>query len=134
MKIPFQNLWGNIATRMLAFGAEGDDAKVVSSSTPLPVRDPDADKFTETFALATANTAATPATLYGGTYIVEAVSGAWGTITLRKRGPDGVTMVTAYTFSANGVYGDFKVGPGAIVDVALTSTTGAYVTISRVRA
>lgn len=103
--------------------------KVVSPSTPLPVAGRQ-----ELVTLATANAASAPATLYGGTYVLNQACSAYGTLTLRYRSPDGVTMLSLSSKTApdSGGGTTLQFGSGQVVDVALANTTGCYATLSRV--
>lgn len=102
--------------------------KVASPATPLPVAGRQ-----ESVALATANTAAVPATLYGGSYILTQACTAYGSVALRYRAPDG-TMLTLATKIVGDTGGGtvFQFGTSQVVDVLLTGTTGCTVTLSRI--
>jgi hypothetical protein len=83
--------------------------------------------------LATANAPSGPATLYGGNYILTQLCTGYGSVALRYRAPDGATMVTLTTKSSPDTAGTLlQFGSGQVVDVALTSTTGCNVILSRV--
>jgi hypothetical protein len=112
----------------VAFTDVDGSTKVASSATPLPVAGRQ-----ESVALATANTASAPVTLYGGTYILTQACTAYGSVALRYRAPDG-TMLTLATKIAgdSGGGSTFQFGTAQIVDVLLTGTTGCNVTLSRI--
>ncbi len=102
-----------------------------TASAPLPVL---TINRTETFQLATANTASAPVTLIGGNYAFTQSCTAYGSIALRYRGPDGATMTTMLSKTAadsgGGTIAAF--GTGAIVDVSLSGTTGCNATLARI--
>ncbi len=103
----------------------------ITASAPLPVL---TINRTETFQLATANTASAPVTLFGGSYVFTQNCTAYGTVTLRYRGPDGATMTAMLSKTAadssGGTIASF--GTGAIVDVSLSGTTGCSATLARI--
>lgn len=83
--------------------------------------------------LATANAPSGPATLYGGNYILTQLCTGYGSVALRYRAPDGATMVTLTTKSGPDAAGTLlQFGSGQVVDVALASTTGCNVILSRI--
>ncbi|WP_343528769.1 hypothetical protein [Sphingomonas sp.] len=90
--------------------------------------------FREAFQLASGNTASSPATLFGGAYVLTQGCTTYGTVTLRYRGPDGVTMIGMVSKTAADSGGGTVVsfGGGAIVDVSLSGTAGCNVALSRV--
>jgi hypothetical protein len=111
-----------------AFTDGAGKTRGVTPSTPLPV----AGKQ-ESFALATANAAAPPSTLYGGTYMMTQGCTAYGQVALRYLAADGSTMTTMLTKTAAETGGTaVQFGTGAIVDVALSGTTGCNVTLARI--
>ncbi len=103
----------------------------ITPSAPLPVL---TTNRTETIQLATANTAAAPVTLIGGSYVFTQGCATYGTVTLRYRGPDGATMTAMLSKTAadsgGGTIASF--GTGAIVDVTLSGTTGCNATLARI--
>ena len=105
------------------------DGKPIDLTNPLPVTGRQ-----ELVTLATANTAAPAATLYGGSYILNQACSAYGSVTLRYRSPDGATMLPLTTKSApdSGGGSTIQFGTAQVVDVALSGTTGCNVTLSRV--
>ncbi len=113
----------------VAFKAADGSTNVASPTTPLPVA-----TRVEAFQLATANTAAPPVALVGGSYIWAQGCTGYGSVALRYRGPDGATMVTMVTKTAADSAGGtlVQLGGGAIVDVALSGTTGCSVSLTRV--
>lgn len=113
----------------VAFADTDGSTKIASPATPLPVAGRQ-----EMVTLATANTAAPAATLYGGTYILNQACSAYGSVTLRYRSPDGATMLPLTTKSApdSGGGSTIQFGSAQVVDVTLTGTTGCNVTLSRV--
>lgn len=83
--------------------------------------------------LAAANTALPAVPLSGGTYVLTQLCTAYGSVALRYRAPDGVTMVTLLTRVAPDAAGTVvQFGSGAIVDVLLTGATGCNATLSRI--
>ncbi|QPT09724.1 hypothetical protein [Sphingomonas paucimobilis] len=83
--------------------------------------------------LATSNTAAPAATVFGGTYILTQACSAYGAVVLRYRGPDGTTMIALLIKTSAEAGGTtVQLGSKQVVDVALTSTTGCNVTLARV--
>lgn len=102
-----------------------------TASAPLPVL---TINRAETFQLATANTPSAPVTLVGGSYILAQSCAAYGSVSLRYRGPDGGAMVAMVTKTAADSAGGtlVQLGGGAIVDVSLSGTTGCNVSLTRV--
>lgn len=102
-----------------------------TASAPLPVL---TINRTEAFQLATANTATAPVTLIGGAYVFTQTCSGYGSVTLRYRGPDGATMTSMLSKTAADTAGGTiaSFGNGAIVDVALSGTTGCNVTLARI--
>lgn len=112
----------------VAYADTDGSTKITSPATPLPV----AGKQ-EAVALVSANTATAPATLYGGTYVLNQLCTAYGTVALRYRGPDGATMLPLIMKAAADTAGTaVQFGSGQVVDVALSGTTGCNVTLSRI--
>lgn len=91
-------------------------------------------RFTETFALATANVASASVTLFGGDYIFAQTCSAYGTDAFQVLGPDGTTWsnLASYTTTDSGNGHTATLGANAVVRVTLTGTTGCNVTLSRI--
>ncbi|WP_343526906.1 hypothetical protein [Sphingomonas sp.] len=119
----------------LSYGTPGSPATAVTPATPLPVGGTvSVEPRREAFQLASGNTASSPATLFGGAYVLTQGCTTYGTVTLRYRGPDGVTMIGMVSKTAADSGGGTVVsfGGGAIVDVSLSGTAGCNVALSRV--
>ncbi|WP_343527279.1 hypothetical protein [Sphingomonas sp.] len=119
----------------LSYGTPGNPATAVTPATPLPVGGTvSVEPRREAFQLASSNTPASPATLFGGAYVLTQGCMTYGTVTLRYRGPDGVTMIGMVSKTAADSGGGTVVsfGGGAIVDVSLSGTAGCNVALSRV--
>lgn len=76
-------------------------------------------------------------TAYGGTYILNQGCAAYngGSLALRYRGPDGITMLTLATKAASDTAGGTLVslGSNALIDVALPAgASGCNVSLARV--
>ncbi|WP_294278299.1 hypothetical protein [uncultured Sphingomonas sp.] len=105
----------------------------VGPAAPLPVA-----AKQENLTLAVANSAAPAQTVYGGTYIFGQACGSYngGTLALRYRGPDGVTMLTLLTRGSSDAAGgaaSVTLGSQAIIDVVLpTGSTECVATLARV--
>ncbi len=105
----------------------------VGPAAPLPVA-----AKQENLTLAVANSAAPAQTVYGGTYIFGQACGSYngGSLALRYRGPDGVTMLTLLTRGNSDAAGgatSVTLGSQAIVDVVLPSgSTECVATLARV--
>lgn len=101
----------------------------VTATAPMPVT-----TRAETFSLAINNLVAPPAALWGGNYVLAQSCTGYGSVTLRYRGSDGVTMVAMVTKMAADTGGGTLVafGTNAIVDVALSGAAGCNVTLSRI--
>lgn len=114
---------------------QGDGTCVaVSATMPLPVT---ANSRQESFTLAAANTASPATSVYGGAYVISQTCTSYnaGALTVRYRGPDGVTMLTLMSKTASDTTGGTLVslGSNSIVDVALPSgSTGCAATLARV--
>lgn len=113
----------------IGFGALSGPFTPVDPNHPLPVAG-----RAEGFALAAANSAAAAVSVSGGDYILAQQCAAYGTVTLRGRGPDGASMVPLLTLSAADTGGGSGVtlGAGAVVDLVLSGTTGCNATLTRV--
>lgn len=106
----------------------GANCAPAGGANPLPV----AGKV-ESAVLATANVPAGPVTLYGGLYVLNQTCSSYGTLSLRYRAADGVTMVTLMTKSAADISGTaLQFGSGQVVDVALAGTADCAATLNRV--
>ncbi|MBB3877895.1 hypothetical protein [Sphingomonas pseudosanguinis] len=92
-----------------------------------------ADRRQERVALAAANAASAPVALYGGNYVLAQACSTYGQIALRYRDPAG-NMVQLLTKGGVDVGGgtSLQFAAGTVVDVVLTGTAGANVTLSRV--
>lgn len=108
----------------------GSDGKtyIAAPATPLPV----AGKQ-ESAALVNANAPAAAVTLYGGSYVLNQLCATYGSVTLRYRAADGVTMTPLVTkIAADAVVTVLQFGSGAVVDATVTGTAGCNVTLSRI--
>ena len=101
----------------------------VSSTYPMPTA-----AKQESVTLIAANTPASAATVYGGNYAFSQTCSAYGTLTLRYRGPDGATMLTLVSKTASDSTGAtlVQLGSNAVVDATVSGTTGCNATLSRV--
>lgn len=97
------------------------------------IYDATADRRQEQFALASNNVASAPVTLFGGTYVLAQACATYGQIALRYRDPAG-TMIQLLTKGGADQGGgtSLQFAAGTVVDVVLTATAGANVTLSRV--
>jgi hypothetical protein len=116
----------------VGYGVPNGPYTAVDATTPLPVA-----AKQENIAMATANSVAAPASVYGGSYIFSQSCAAYdgGNLTLRYRGPDGVTMMAMMSKTVADTDGGTLVtlGSNASVDVLLPSgATGCNATLSRV--
>lgn len=105
----------------------------VTAAKPMPVT----GGRQEAFALATANTASAPATVYGGDYIWSQSCTGYnsGTRALQVLGPDGSTYQTLVSKTASDTTGGtgLALGGGAVVRDSLPSgSTGCVSTLTRV--
>ena len=108
-------------------GADGK-TYIATPAMPLPV----AGKQ-ESAALVSANMPAAAVTLYGGSYVLSQLCATYGSVTLRYRAADGVTMTPLVTkIAADAVATVLQFGSGAVVDATVTGTTGCNVTLSRI--
>lgn len=105
------------------------NGNAIDITNPLPV-----SGRQELLTLITANAPAAPVAVYGGTYVYSQGCTAYGSLTLRYRGPDGVTMITMVTKTASDNAGGtlLSLGTNAIVDVAISGTTGCNATLARI--
>lgn len=101
----------------------------VTATAPMPVT-----TRAETFNLAINNTVSPAAALWGGNYVLSQSCTTYGSVILRYRGPDGVTMVTMVTKTTADSGGGtlLAFGTNAIVDVSLSGTAGCNVTLARI--
>jgi hypothetical protein len=121
---------GSAPSAAIGFGTLGGSFTSVDPAHPLPVtRSPQ-----ESVALASANVAASPATLYGGDYIAAQTCSGYGTIAWQVRGPDGATYQTILSRTMPDTAGgaEIKLGSNAVVRVVLTGTTGCNALLTRV--
>lgn len=105
-------------------------------STPeqrLAVFNATVDRRQEQVVLAAANKASAPVTLYGGNYVLAQACSIYGQIALRYRDPAGnmIQLLTKAGADAGGGT-SLQFAAGTVVDVVLTGTAGANVTLSRV--
>lgn len=108
-------------------GADGK-TYIAAPATPLPV----AGKQ-ESAALVTANAPAAAVTLYGGSYVLNQLCATYGSVALRYRAADGVTMTPLVTkVAADTVATVVQFGSGAVVDATVSASTGCNVTLSRI--
>ena len=105
----------------------------VGPAAPLPVA-----AKQDSLTLAIANSAAPAQMVYGGTYIFGQACGSYngGTLVLRYRGPDGVSMMPLLSRGSSDAAGgaaSVTLGSQAIVDVVLpTGSTECVATLARV--
>lgn len=114
----------------IAFGVPGEVAQPVSQASPLPVGGKQ-----ENFALADANAASDPVTVYGGDYIFAQMASAYGSVTLQIRAPDGATwldLISKVASDDNGAGTGLALAGNAQLRVVLTGTTAAFATLKRV--
>ncbi|WP_433911134.1 hypothetical protein [Sphingomonas yabuuchiae] len=112
----------------MAYGGTGKTATPVTRETPLPVG------TIEPVTLATGNVANAPVALYGGNYVLNQFCAGYGSVTLRYRAADGATMLPLLSRVAADAGGGtpLQFASGQTVDVALTGTTGCFVTLNRI--
>lgn len=129
MQLPPAKDWAGRTVPGVSAALADKSGVAIDATNPLPVA-----TRVEAFQLATANTAAPPVALVGGSYIWAQGCTGYGSVALRYRGPDGATMVTMVTKTAADSAGGtlVQLGGGAIVDVALSGTTGCSVSLTRV--
>ena len=120
---------GNAPGYAIGYGTSGGPYVAVDSANPLPVGGKQ-----EGFALVAANTPSVAQTVYGGDYILAQACGAYGTVALQVRGPDGATFQTIVSKTAADAPGGTGValGSAAVVQATVSGTTGCNVTLSRV--
>lgn len=113
----------------VAFNAADGTPRIATPSTPLPVA-----ARGEAFQLVTANVPIAPVTLAGGNYVLTQLCATYGSIALRYRGPDGATMIQLVSKTAADSGGGtvLAFGTNAIVDAALSGTTGCNATLARI--
>ncbi|KEQ54248.1 hypothetical protein [Sphingobium chlorophenolicum] len=101
----------------------------LSADAPLPVAPPQ-----ERLVLVSGNEAAAARTVLGGRYILSQSCGAYGTLALRYRGADGATMLPLVTKGASDATTGTSVylANAAVVDAAISGTTGCNAILSRV--
>lgn len=104
----------------------------VNGDAPLPVTG-----HQEAAQIVSANVARAPQTVYGGIYTLmqSCASYAGGMLTLRYRGPDGVTMMPLLSRTETDTGGGtlITLGSNAVVDVTLpTGATGCNAMLARV--
>lgn len=92
-----------------------------------------ADRRQERVVLAAANKASAPVALFGGKYVLAQACTTYGQIALRYRDPAGnmIQLLTKAGADAGGGT-SLEFAAGTVVDVVLTGTAGANVTLSRV--
>lgn len=105
------------------------NGNAIDITNPLPVAGRQ-----ELVALATANAPSPAIAVYGGNYVFSQGCTAYGTLTLRYRAADGATMITMVTKTASDNAGGtlLSLGTNAIVDVAVSGTTGCNATLARI--
>lgn len=101
----------------------------LSATAPLPIKAP-----SERLALVSGNIAAGAFTVTGGRYILSQSCAGYGSLTLRYLAADGTTMLPLVAKAAS----DVTVGTSlflanaAVVDAAISGTTGCNAILSRV--
>ncbi|MBG6118771.1 hypothetical protein IWY39_002575 [Sphingobium sp. JAI105] len=114
----------------IAFGAPGETPQSISQASPLPIGGKQ-----ESFALANNNVVSAAVTVYGGDYIFAQQAGAYGTVKLQIRAPDGVTwldLLSKNASDANGAGTGVALPSNAELHVVLTGTAAAFATLKRV--
>lgn len=88
----------------------------------------------EAVTLAAGNAPAAASAVLGGSYVFAQACASYGSVALQVRGPDGATFVTIGTYTTPDTTGGrtVQLGSGAIVQLALTGTTGCNATLSRI--
>jgi len=101
----------------------------VSATAPLPTTG-----FADAFGLVAANVPASAVTVAGGRYVVSQLCSAYGTLTVRYRGPDGATMLTLLSKTAADSGGGtlITLAAGAVIDGTVSGTTACNATLVRV--
>ena len=102
----------------------------------LGIGSPAAAQVQETFALAIANTATGPTSVFGGTYILNPTCATYGPVTFQALGPDGAAFQTVASYTASTSTGGVVVQLGSrqVVQVVLAGTAGCSVKLARVPA
>ena len=100
----------------------------VSASDPLPVA---TNGRQEGFTLVAVNAPGPAVSVYGGNYLADVLCATPGTVTIRRRGADGATMVPVYSVTANGSF-VLAFSGNTLVDATLSGSAGCYVTLSRI--
>lgn len=113
----------------IGYGAVGSSFTAVDLTHPLPVGGKQ-----EAAALVVANAPSAPVTLFGGDYVFAQACTAYGSISLQVRGPDGGTFQTLLNKTASDTSGGTAVsfGSNAVVQAAVSGTTGCNATLSRI--
>lgn len=128
--IPYDNrVTGTVP---LQCDAQGKNCRAISSSNSLPV-----GGRQESVSLAAANTAASPATVYGGSYVFSQACTGYnsGSLVLQYLGPDGASWITMSSKTASDSSGGtlISLGSSAVVRVTLPSgSTACNATLARV--
>jgi len=101
----------------------------VSATAPLPTTG-----FADSFGLVAANVPASSVTVAGGRYVVSQLCSAYGTLSIRYRGPDGATMLTLLSKTAADSGGGTLVtlAAGAVIDATVSGATACNATLVRV--
>lgn len=88
----------------------------------------------EAFTLVSANTPAAAVTTYGGSYVLTQSCTAYGTLSLRYRGPDNSTMTAMLSKTATDTGGGtlIALGTGAVVDATVSGTSGCNAILTRI--
>lgn len=107
----------------------GGACQPVGAQTPLPVTG-----VSEAFNLVAANVPGAQATVSGGHYVVSQSCSAYGTLTLRYRGPDGSTMLPLLSRTTGDSGGGtlLSLAAGTVIDAAVTGTTACNASLVRV--
>lgn len=116
----------------IGYGPKDGTWTPVTPSTPMPTSGKQ-----EYFALATGNVAAAAQTAFGGAYVFSQTCAGYngGSLVMRYRGPDGVTMLSLVSKTASDSAGGtlITLGAGAVVDVSLPNgASGCSATLARV--
>lgn len=107
----------------------GGACQPAGAQTPLPVTG-----VTEAFNLVAANVPGAQATVFGGQYVVSQACATYGTLNVRYRGPDGLTMLPLLSRSAADSGGGTLVSlaAGTVIDAAVNGTTACNASLVRV--
>lgn len=113
----------------VGYGAKDGAWTPVTTATPLPTGGKQ-----ESFVLVASNTPASPVTAYGGTYVFSQACSAYGTLSLRYRGPDGATMMAMLSKTAADTAGGTMIalGTNAVIDATVSGTTACNATLTRI--